>query len=247
MNKLAFHPFVEKVWTEKTDQTNCTRCLEGFSPPKQRTAWNKKTTWRVWNGAFFFSGGDFLVRFPGIIRHKQDSFHGQPARQQVYYNVLSGYPFMSFGENVIVGIQNIVARTSEPGKQKLLSSQRRSCCRRPPPPPPHMFATFSRWLLLNPTSLVWSACLDHNPFLAVQPTTAAPVRNLATMPIRMMVGHEFKVISKTELEVSDECCDSTVIYCDFLWFVHLPRQSFIFICLFMDDSNSKRPGCWKLR
>ena len=26
----------------------------------------------------------------------------------VYYNVLSGYPFMSFGENVIVGIQNIV-------------------------------------------------------------------------------------------------------------------------------------------
>eukprot|EP00435_Cladocopium_sp_Y103_P042455 s1821_g11.t1 len=26
----------------------------------------------------------------------------------VYYNVLSGYPFMSFGENVIVGLQNMV-------------------------------------------------------------------------------------------------------------------------------------------
>ena len=29
-------------------------------------------------------------------------------RPEVYYNVLSRYPFMSYGENVIVGVQNVV-------------------------------------------------------------------------------------------------------------------------------------------
>ena len=31
---------------------------------------------------------------------------------QVYYNVLSGHPFMSWGENVIVGVQNTIVRAS---------------------------------------------------------------------------------------------------------------------------------------
>ena len=108
LNKKHFEQIVSDVWKIRF--------------PETKKALNKKNTWRVWNRAFSFSGGDFLVRFPGIIKHKQDFFHGQPARQQVYYNVLSGYPFMSFGENVIVGIQNIVAGSSEPGKQQLLSS-----------------------------------------------------------------------------------------------------------------------------
>ena len=92
-------------------------------PPRNRERLStKKTHGGFGTGLVSFSGGDFSIRFPGRIKHKQDFFHGQPARQQVYYNVLSGYPFMSFGENVIVGIQNIVAGTSEPGKQKFLSS-----------------------------------------------------------------------------------------------------------------------------
>ncbi len=77
----------------------------------------------------------------------------------------------------------------------------RSCLRRSPPPPPHV-CNILRWLLLNPKSIVWFACLDHNPFLAVQPTTAAPVRNLATMPIRIdrWPWKSFKVTSQQNLK-----------------------------------------------
>ena len=39
----------------------------------------------------------------------------------VYYNLLSGYPFMSYGENVIVGVQNVV----EPCLEALLFFDRK--------------------------------------------------------------------------------------------------------------------------
>ena len=46
---------------------------------------------------------------------------------KVYYNVLSGHPFMSWGENVIVGIQNAIARALHPLGSPFMF--RRSKCR----------------------------------------------------------------------------------------------------------------------